>query len=216
MLELPAVIEALGDPPDDIGTGHHIRDVTESVARDQAAWTPELAASIGAFFDEVAPRWGNERNERAEVLADALDRGLVPMLTSPAPVGPVLELGAGTGAGTRELATRFDDVVAGDLASEMLVRLPATLASRVRLDASALPIGGGTVAVVVLVNMMLFPDELRRVLRPDGTVVWVNSIGERTPIHLSAAAVAEALGDGFQVTASRAGWGTWAVATRQS
>ena len=64
--------------------------------------------------------------------------------------------------------------------------------------------------------MMLFPDEVRRVLRNAGSVVWVNSIGERTPIHLSAAAVAEALGDGFEVSASRAGWGTWAVATRQT
>ena len=128
------MIPAIGEPPEDIGTGHFIRGVTEKVAMDPSTWTPALAADLGAFFDEVAPRWGNERNERAEVLADALERGLGPALTR-APLGPVLELGAGTGAGTKELATRFDHVVAGDLASEMLVRLPAALASRVRLDA---------------------------------------------------------------------------------
>ena len=96
----------------------------------------------------------------------------------------------------------------------MLRLLPAQLASRVRLDASALPFAGASVGTLVCVNMLLFAHEVRRVLAPHGALIWVSSIGERTPIHLSAEQVATALGDDFEVTASRAGWGTWAVARR--
>ena len=65
-----------------------------------------------------------------------------------------------------------------------------------------------SIGTLVCVNMLLFAGEVRRVLAPGGALVWVNSIGERTPIHLSADAVAAALGDGVTVTASRCGWGT--------
>jgi hypothetical protein len=96
----------------------------------------------------------------------------------------------------------------------MLARLDPAHATRVRLDASRLPVRDASVGVVVCANMLLFPDEVRRVLAPGGALVWVNGLGERTPIHLPAEAVAEALGDGFDVTASRSGWATWAVARR--
>lgn len=209
--ELAPVVPAEGEPPEDIGTGHPMRQVTEQVAADPSMWTPELAARVGSFFDEKAGEWAAQRSDRSEVLLDALERGL------PGLGAPVVELGAGTGAGTRVLADHVDGagrVVAGDLAAGMLEHLPAELAERVRLDASALPFADRSVATLVCVNMLLFSDEVRRVLAPSGALVWVNSIGERTPIHLGADAVAAALGDGFEVTASRCGWGTWAVARR--
>jgi SAM-dependent methyltransferase len=206
--ELPAAVAPEGEPPEDIGTGHPMREVTELVAADPSAWTPELAARVAGFFDGKAGEWAAQRSDRSEVLADALDRGADRLAQ------PVVELGAGTGAGTRVLAERVDHVVAGDLAGEMLGHLPPTLADRVQLDASALPLADASVGTLVCVNMLLFADEVRRVLAPGGALVWVNSIGERTPIHLSAAAVGAALGDGFTVTASRCGWGTWAVARR--
>jgi SAM-dependent methyltransferase len=193
---LAALVAPTGPEPEDIGTGHPMREVTELVASDPAAWTPELASRVGGFFDERAGEWAAQRSDRSEVLADALARG--GELRS-----PVVELGAGTGAGTRVLAERVDHVVAGDLAGEMLAHLPAELADRVRLDASALPFADRSVATLVCVNMLLFAGEVRRVLAADGALVWVNSIGERTPIHLSAEAVGAALGDGFAVTASR-------------
>jgi ubiquinone/menaquinone biosynthesis C-methylase UbiE len=127
----------------------------------------------------------------------------------------VLELGAGAGAGTSELVARFGSVVALDLAAGMLDRLQVPGAARVRADASRLPTTHRSVGTLVCVNMLLFADEVRRVLGPDGALVWVNTIGGRTPIHLSAEAVADALGDGFAVTASAASWGTWAVARRR-
>jgi hypothetical protein len=96
----------------------------------------------------------------------------------------------------------------------MLERLSPELADRVQLDASALPLADHNVGTLVCVNMLLFADEAARVLAPGGALVWVNAIGERTPIHLTAAAVLDALGDGFDLTTSRSGWGTWAVARR--
>lgn len=200
-----------GERPADIGTGHRMREITELLAEQPDAWTSELASEVAAFFDELAPGWQAETSARSQVaLADLLAR-VGGELRS-----PVVELGAGTGSGTAALARRFDHVVAGDLSAEMIVRLPARLASRVRLDASRLPFADGSVATLLCANMFLFADEVRRVLSPGGSLVWVNSIGECTPIHLSAERVAAALGDGFAVTASRAGWGTWAVATHRA
>ena len=175
------------------------------MARDPDAWTPALAAQVGAFFDELASGWGHGRTDRSDVLRDALERG------GELPT-PVLELGAGTGAGTRLLAERLGDVVAGDLAPGMIERLPAELARRIRLDASCLPVRSGSVGTLVCMNMFLFAGEARRVLRPGGALVWVNSMGPRTPIHLSAERVGDALGPDVDVVASEAEWGTWAVA----
>ena len=207
--QLPVVIPPEGEPPQDIGTGHPMRDVTERVAEDAGAWTPELAEFVRGIFDEIAPRWEAQiATESDDATADALERGgVLPE--------PVLELGAGTGAGTRRLHAQGYEVVAGDLSVEMLSRLDPAIASRVRLDASRLPFPDGSVGTVVCVNMLLFRQEVERVLRPDGALVWVNSIGECTPIHLGAERLAEVLGEDWSVTASRAGWGTWAVAHRQ-
>ena len=53
-------------------------------------------------------------------------------------------------------------------------------------------------------NCFLFPAEVDRVLAPDGVVVWVNSSGAETPIHLPPDDVVAALpggGTGVQSTA---------------
>jgi SAM-dependent methyltransferase len=206
---LDVVVPARGEAPDDIGTASPIRSVTERVAADPSAWTPDLAARLAEMFDDLAPDWHRHHDaDRLAPLVDALDRG------GPF-VGPVLELGAGAGAGTSELVARFGSVVALDLAAGMLDRLRVPGAARVRADASRVPTADRTVGTLVCLNMLLFADEVRRLLRPDGALVWVNTIGGRTPIHLSAEAVVAALGDGFAVTASSASWGTWAVARRR-
>ena len=51
-------------------------------------------------------------------------------------------------------------------------------------DGARLPLADGAADAVVLVNCFLFPAEVDRVLAPDGVVVWVNSSGGETPIHL--------------------------------
>ena len=216
---LPAKLEAVGVPPEDIGSSHPMRKITESVADDPSNWTPEVARQVGGFFDEMAAGWAASGNRaRGQVvLEDLLKR-------SELPSGLVVELGAGTGSGTVLLQQHFEHVLAGDLSSEMLRRLPQELGSRLQLDSSALPFATGSVPAVACVNMMLFADEVVRVLTADGVLIWVNSIGERTPIYLSADRIAQALavqvadselGGSFEVTASTAHWGTWAVARRQ-
>ena len=62
--------------------------------------------------------------------------------------------------------------------------------------------------------MFLFPAEVDRVLAPEGVVVWVNSRGSETPIHLTADEVDRALPGHWDGVASRAGWGTWSVHRR--
>src|SRR5690606_13961517 len=90
-------------------------------------------------------------------------------------------------------AERFDRVLAVDLAMAMLQRAAEAPGQRVRADCCELPVPDGSVDAVVLVNMLLFPAEVDRVLAPGGCVVWVNSSGESTPIHLRPEEVAAAL-----------------------
>ena len=62
--------------------------------------------------------------------------------------------------------------------------------------------------------MLLFPQEIDRVLRPGGTVLWVNTLGDQTPIHLPAADVLLALPGQWAGTTAHAGTGFWVTARR--
>ncbi len=186
-----------------------MRRVTRQVAFDDTAWTPDRAAKVAELFDGLAPAWNERfRPGRMDPLTDALDRGEVGGRCC-------VELGSGTGLASPVLAERFPDTVAFDLSLEMLRHAPAS-PPKALADAARLPLAAGVVDVVVAVNMLLFPAEIRRVLAPTGALVWVNSLGDRTPIHLSAQDVVEALGDDWVGVASTAGQGTWCVARRVS
>jgi len=174
-----------------------MRRVTRDVAFDPSSWTAERKAEVAALFDGLAPEWHTrEEPGRYDSLEDALDRGGVPT------DGPAIELGSGTGLSTPLLADRFPRLVAADLSIEMLRLAPATAAPRLQCDSTA------------LVNMLLFPREVARVLAPDGALVWVNTSGDTTPIFLPSDDVVAALGAGWTGTASQAGTGTWCVARR--
>ena len=67
---------------------------------------------------------------------------------------------------------------------------------------------------VLMVNMLLFPSEVDRVLAPDGVVVWVNTRGDQTPIHLPPDDVATALPGEWTGVTARAGAGLWATLRR--
>jgi SAM-dependent methyltransferase len=218
------------DPDELLGEGndaHPMRQVTRQVAFEPGGWTPERAGKVTELFDGLAPEWHTRMSsERMTSLTDALDRGGVDAAVTAVdtagaglatPGGPlVVELGSGTGFGTPYLVDRYRRVVAVDLSFEMLRHAAATStdAPRVQADASRLPLRDGGAAVVVLVNMLLFPAEVDRVLAPGGVVVWVNSLGERTPIHLPADDVARALPGRWDGVASRAAGGTWCVLHR--
>ena len=117
-------------------------------------------------YDAARPRYPRELFERL------------------APEGRLLELGAGTGIATRELAARAD-VVATDLGPRMLGRLhehlPAVpvLVSR----AEALPFADGSFDLVCGAQMWHWVDvpraaaEVARVLRPGGRLaLWWNEV----------------------------------------
>ena len=101
-----------------------------------------------------------------------------------APAGRVLELGAGTGIATRELASRAD-VVASDLGPRMLGRLHALLphVPVVVARAEALPFAGARFDLVCGAQMWHWVDvepasaEVARVLRPQGRLaLWWNEV----------------------------------------
>lgn len=205
--ELPPAPSTV-DPPTGAGPDHPMRQVTREVAF-EGGWSPGRAAKVAELFDSLAPTWADSHDSEARqaVLRDALDRADLP-------AGRCLELGSGTGLGTRSLAAHFALVVAVDLSAGMLALAPAGLGARVRADSARLPVRDGAVEAVVLVNMLLFPGEVDRVLAPGGTVLWVNTLGDQTPIHLPPEDVLAALPGRWTGVTARAGSGFWFAARR--
>lgn len=190
------------------GSESPIRNVTRQVAFD-GAWDVERRDKIAELFDSMAAEWSATRDgeERRASIIDALDRGGI--------TGErVIELGAGSGLGTKHLARRFSNVVALDLSMEMLRAAPSDVGLKVRGDSSVLPFPDGVADVLTLVNMLLFPDEVDRVLADNGSLVWINTMAHETPIHLSADDVVAALPGNWTALASRAGSGSWCVVRR--
>jgi SAM-dependent methyltransferase len=205
-------LEIPGHEPSGLnGASHPMRSVTRQVAGlAPGAWTAEQRNEVATYFDGLADEWVMRTTPlRAKVVSDALER-------SGELGGLALELGAGNGAYTAMLAERFDTVVATELSREMLLRQPTEPGRRVLSDASALPIRDGVASAVVLINMFLFPDEVDRVLAPDGLVLWVNSSGEHTPIHLLPEEVSQQLPGRWTGVWARAGVGIWCALRRAS
>lgn len=188
------------------GSVSPMREVTETVAFD-AAWDFSRREKVRELFDGMAAEWSSRATpEREASILDALDRGGLAG-------GTVIELGSGTGIGTGHLIERFNDVVALDLSMAMLHHQP-DLAPKVQADASVLPFRDDAADLLVLVNMLLFPAEVDRVLRPGGGLLWINTLGHETPIHLTPEAVVDALPGSWTATAGRAGSGLWAAVQR--
>jgi SAM-dependent methyltransferase len=205
--ELPAHPEYR--PPEPFaGPDHPMRRLTRAMAFGER-WTTADAARVAAVFDELAPEWGTPRVDpvKAAPLLDAIDRGRVVV------DGRWIELGSGTGAGCRALDGIVDHHIAIDLSARMLAHAPERI-PRVRADSAQLPLADDVADVVLMINMILFPDEVDRILRPDGIVVWVNTRGDQTPIHLPPADVAAALPGEWTGVSSYAGTGQWTVLRR--
>lgn len=211
-----SAFERLPDAPDwrapepFAGVDHPMRKVTRQVAFD-GIWDATRAAKVAALFDSMAADWSETHVDetKAAPIDDGLERGSVRT------AGRWLEIGSGTGAGTRVLHDRVDQLVAFDLAAEMLRHAPGELAPRVRGDASALPFADGSFDAVLMVNMLLFPAEVDRVLALHGSVLWVNTLGDQTPIHLPPDDVAAALPGNWVGQTARAGTGFWASLRRR-
>ena len=209
MIEQLADHASTRDPEPFAGADHPMRVLTRAVAFGEP-WTRDDADRVASVFDGLAEEWSVRHvdDTKAAPVRDALDRGDVP--TS----GRWLELGSGTGAGTLLLAGTVGTLVATDLSTQMLQHAPGDLAPRVNADASTLPFPARSFDAVLMINMLLFADEVDRVLRPDGTIVWVNTLGDQTPIHLPADDVIAALPGTWSGRTGRAGTGFWLTASR--
>tara|TARA_B100000929_G_C15315657_1_gene355430 strand:- start:81 stop:653 length:573 start_codon:yes stop_codon:yes gene_type:complete len=189
-----------------------MREVTELVAG-EGTWDAGMVDEVRVLFDSLAPEWTATRDhpDRNLPLVDALNRGGVEGRTA-------VELGAGTCISARVLNGRFERLVAIDLSSEMLTHAVDAAPPLVCADASRLPLADGAVDVLVLQNMFLFPAEVNRCLAAEGSLVWVNSRGSETPIHLSTIAVVASLesatGSAWHAVTSMVGEATWAVVRR--
>lgn len=213
LTELPAV-DIAGHAPTSRGNeAHPMRIMTRRAAGLQAeCWDAEARAEVASFFDDLAPEWHTRTSpERDAVVADALSRGLPDDLGTP---DVCVELGSGIGAYTPMLAERWRRVLATEVAIEMLRLAPPSPGHRMLADGGRLPLRDGAASAVALVNCFLFPIEVARVLAPGGVIVWVNSSGAETPIHLPANDVVAALPGTWTGVHSAAGSGTWAVLHR--
>ena len=210
LTELPAV-DIPGHVPSGLGNEDHpMRHMTRRAAGLQPpVWDEGARREVAALFDGLASEWHTRTSpERDAVVRDALDRGLPAPLTAS---DVCVELGSGIGAYTPALAQRWRRVIATDVAVEMLQLAPRGVGHRVLADGARLPLPDSTADAVVLVNCFLFPEEVVRVLSPDGVLVWVNSSGDQTPIHLPTHDVVAALPGRWVGVHSRAGAGTWCV-----
>jgi len=196
------------DPEPFAGPDHPMRQLTRAQAFGEA-WTPMEAARVQEAFDGLAHDWSEKHVDptKAAPIYDALERGDVPIN------GVWLEVGSGTGAGARVLTPHVGSLICTDLSAEMLRHAP-DLAPRLRADASRLPFPSDCFDAILLVNMLLFPREVDRVLRDEGVVVWVNTLGDQTPIHLPPSDVIDALPGAWTGTTARAGSGFWLTARR--
>lgn len=190
------------------GPDHPMRRLTRGLAFGES-WSPSDGDWVRGIFDGLAPDRGRSDTDPKLVtpLMDAIARGAV------STDGRWLELGSGTGAGRRALRSMVDFHVSVDLSTQLLERAPLD-SVKVRADSSRLPFADGCATVVLLINMLLFPHEVARVLAVDGAVVWINTLGDQTPIYLPASDVIDVLPGSWTAVTSRAGTGTWTVARR--
>ena len=207
LTELAQVLPAPPNEPDPLPIAGEMQALTRAIAFD-GAWTAERKEQIASFFDAMAEGWRDrDAPVRHDPVHDALARG------GPFPNGWCVELGSGTGNVTADFQHAFADVVSLDLSFEMLARAPAA-GPRIQSDASTLPLRSGSVAVLALVNMFVFPAEISRVLAVDGVLLHVSTGSNRTPIYLSPADVMQVLPGHWSGTTAHAGWGTWLTARR--
>lgn len=187
-----------------------MRTVVRETAFDEDVWTPERKSMVRSTFGSMAKEWKLRSGaDRTEALSEAISRVDLSH-------GFCLELGCGTGSVLQILEERFDQVVGVDLSLEMLMNCTFDSGNLLQGDSNTLPFRSGTVDVCIIVNSLLFPDEIRRILRKDGHLVWVSTNGDRTPIYLSPTEVHSALGDEFYGVTAECGNGIWSCFSRSN
>ena len=190
-----------------------MRIMTRRVAGlDAVGWDGKARAEVVEVFDALAPEWHTRSSpQRTAVVLDAFERGLGGNTVDN---HVAIEVGSGIGSYSALIANRFDTVLSVDVSAEMVRHAPAGPTYRVLADSGLLPISDRSADAVIAINAFLFPHEVARVLRVEGTLIWVNSSGEETPIHPSTEDVVAVLPFPVEGRESRAGAGTWCVLRR--
>ncbi len=213
LTELPA-IEIPGHTSSGLGSPDHpMRIMTRRAAGLMGdPWDDQARLEVATFFDSLAPEWHTRTGPgRDAVVADALERGV-----RDGAGDLCVELGSGIGAYTPRLAQRWRRVLSTEVSMEMLLLAPSDIGHRLLADGARLPLVDNAADAIVLINCFLFPAEVDRVLAPDGLVLWINSSGGETPIHLPPEDVAEALPGRWEGVQAQAGVGIWCALRRAS
>jgi SAM-dependent methyltransferase len=161
------------------------RYVSDTVVARPAAWTV-FRPLFRRQWDRIAPSWDARRRP------DSFDPYYAGLDALPHPPTRALDIGTGTGGGALAIASRFPTAhvigvdFSGGMVAQAAAKLAPSLASRVSFrqgDASSLPFGASEFDLVAHNNMIPFFDEVARVLRPGGHVVFAFSSGSETPIY---------------------------------
>lgn len=197
------------EPPYDMQAAtHRSRSALDRVladADDDDAWR-----ALARTYDEMSAEWTEwalgQHWYNAPVRAGlALARR----------VGLALEVGCGTGQATAPLTGFAPRVVATDVNMSMLARaveLPEV--HYVACDVRALPVGTGSVPLLVGLNAVPHVREFERVIARDGQLLWCTSFGPGTPLYVEPNRLLHLLGKGWQGEAGRAGHGDWVLLSR--
>ena len=189
-----------------------MRQITRDVVY-KNLWNSNLVEEVKKLFDEKASEWSTTRNipSRGIPVLDALERGEV--------YGEkVVDLGAGTGLATQLLVNKFESVVALDISKEMIKNSVTPETPQVCADGGCLPFASNSIDVFLVMNMILFPNEIERCLKDEGFLVWVSSRGPETPIYLPPEEVIDLMSANSEVSwfgvSAYALEGSWLVARR--
>jgi ubiquinone/menaquinone biosynthesis C-methylase UbiE len=164
------------------------RTLNGLVARAPFLW-PLVRTPMRHYFERLAPGWDERTGAGSPDHLAALAAATAQIAETPE---RVLDIGCGTGEGSLFLAREFPSArVRGVDISEEMIRLARAkvgldpegrIAFKVA-DASRLPWPEDSFDLVTQLNMPPFFGEIARVLRPGGSVVVADSIGDRTPFH---------------------------------
>jgi SAM-dependent methyltransferase len=196
-----------GEPPDLKADTHPSRRFQDRILNDpgdEEAWE-----GLHVSYAEMAETW-REWSDAQYGYALPVRMGL----RQAARADWAVEICCGTGEATGLIASVVPHLIACDLNLAMLthrVEVPGVLwlAASVR----QLPLGTGTVPLIVSLNGVFNPTEIARVIKPGGQLLWCTSFGRGTPLYVSPDHIHGLLGEAWTAKGERAGHGEWTLFT---
>jgi SAM-dependent methyltransferase len=126
-----------------------------------------------------------------------------------------LEICCGTGEATAGITEAVTRVISCDVNESMLRQRPGTLSHVLwmQADVRALPFPDRSVPLVVSLNGVFNPGELRRVILNGGQLLWCTSFSDGTPLYVPPDDVVRLLGPGWSAVRGSTGIGEWTLLT---